>query len=176
MSTEKNSSNVEECSHSSEKKDDKNGDNESDKEEGELYDDEIVKKIRQTKIWLPLKTFDSNSQLNEFLRQENWKKNKTTRTTDGLKIYYYCGAVKYGKKSCAAKLYVFIREGTKFEVFRSGDHVHCEEGDRNPTISEAVQNSISTYVGGNMKFRAISHIIRSDEKVEHKPSDNQVRP
>lgn len=141
-------------------------------EGGDQEQELAAKKTRKSKVWLPAENFDNNDELDAFLCRENWKKNKTTRTTDGLKIYYYCGIAKYGKKSCEAQIYIFIRADTTCTVFRNGEHNHEDE---NVPMSNIPVDRISSLVRANVKFRGISHLIRADENIEVQPSDNQVR-
>lgn len=49
---------------------------------------------RKLNLWAFEKSFENIAELEEFFCEESqWKRNKTTRTFDGTKVYYYCSQV-----------------------------------------------------------------------------------
>lgn len=143
------------------------------KESASETDENATTKTRRAKNWNLTDAFDDNAQLKQFLGVENWwKRNKTTRTTDGLKVYYYCGEMKCGRKTCQAQMYV-LHTGKRCHVYRNGEHTHKEANQK--VVGAELQTRIQALVNGHMKLRAISHLIRNDASVAVKPSDNQVR-
>lgn len=133
-----------------------------------------VTKKRNSLLWMQAATFDDNIGLEAFLRNESWwQKNKVTRTSDGTKQYFYCKSIKHGRRECGAKMYV-VQTDNNIILFRSGEHSHEMREAAPRAANDLLYNRVKKLIEKKSKFRAISHILRTDETVDPKPSDNQV--
>lgn len=131
---------------------------------------------RVKRVYLLEKTFKSRKRAIEAVEQEKiW----SITTTNRNKVSYRCRLVKSRGKQCEASIYLqYHLDSFKVSLFRAKNLHTCSSSATKSTIlvSDDVKLKIrDLYVNKFHTFSMILDELNSDEKIQPKPTKNQIR-
>lgn len=104
----------------------------------------VQKKKRIHKVWIHDQTFESRKQAEEFVASENWAYHYKNVSSEGERITYRCGNVKFRGKQWEASVYLLHdSHSTKTQLFRADAH-HTHEN--HPNAIETIPNDIQIVI------------------------------